>query len=416
MNLGICTIDRIDPGSSKVLGRLESQVGAGGSDYESVLESTEELNIILNLPVSQQVEETLVEGFPLAVTVTDTSSEIFVQGLAAPTNLMQGDSSDNGVTITWTDGSVVQNPEETYTLKCLAYQESCDGNSIAESSNIPRGTQEGTVTGLLASTLYTCYVVALNEAGTFCSTGLDVNYQSLGTCGSRSGPRGKKRSCGNTNPTPAEVQAVVDSQVAVYGSAVPDIVEGATIRSIFPGAEIPVHYYACDSSVTNDQLTEQTMVLNEDFSSSNIAFTTAEIIRCSGAELMDYQANCNSETSDFDNDCYPYLQSVANDLSKPGILTFVGPSTGGLLGIAYNIGLNTDPAFVFIDEGTVPGGSLPPYNLGRTLTHENGHVLGLLHTFTPFDPDSTPPTNGMKKLCSMISFLNSQQMLISPSS
>lgn len=51
----------------------------------------------------------------------------------------------------------------------------------------------------------------------------------------------------------------------------------------------------------------------------------------------------------------------------------------GLLGIAQ-LGLSTYPT-QFNYPGTLPGGDLSPYNLGRTMTHETGHNLGLNHVF-----------------------------------
>lgn len=70
----------------------------------------------------------------------------------------------------------------------------------------------------------------------------------------------------------------------------------------------------------------------------------------------------------------------------PADLNVYTTSGGGFLGWAYYPSIVGRTQYAVLDGvvvhfGSLPGGSLPRYNLGQTVTHEVGHYLGLAHTF-----------------------------------
>ena len=121
-----------------------------------------------------------------------------------PTNVIQSGNTANSVTVTWTDGSA-GNPVETYRVSCMMYPSGCSATPLKEVSNIPRGTQQAVISGLLPSTLYSCFVIANNGGSDVCSSALAVNYQNSGSCAKRdfveTGPRlPRERICGTPDP------------------------------------------------------------------------------------------------------------------------------------------------------------------------------------------------------------------------
>ena len=91
----------------------------------------------------------------------------------APTSVVTTALTATSWVPTWTDGSL-GNPQETYTLKCVASGSLCTATAVGTPvTGIARGagsTYSGTaVTGLTPATSYDCFVIAVNSVQDVCS-------------------------------------------------------------------------------------------------------------------------------------------------------------------------------------------------------------------------------------------------------
>ncbi|KAJ6580018.1 metalloprotease [Mycena vulgaris] len=135
---------------------------------------------------------------------------------------------------------------------------------------------------------------------------------------------------------------------------------------------------AAGGNIPDSQISNQISVMNKDYA-GNIAWTLAGTTRAVNADWFN---NAGPSTS----------QQTAMKASRQGgkgdlnvyCVGFTSGSGAGLLGYStfpssYS-GAPKDDGIVILFS-SVPGGSSTGYNLGRTLTHESGHWLGLYHTF-----------------------------------
>ncbi|CAE6449758.1 unnamed protein product [Rhizoctonia solani] len=168
-------------------------------------------------------------------------------------------------------------------------------------------------------------------------------------------------------------------------------------------ASIPVYWHVIQSgtslsqgNVPDSQITDSIDVLNADYASTGITFTHTETDRTTNASWFN---RAGPETS--------YQTAMKTALRKGGAnalnvytVGYTNVNPPGLLGYAtFPSSYTNNPSDdgVSILYSSVPGGSAAPFNLGRTLTHEVGHWVGLYHTFqggcsSPGDyVDDTPP-------------------------
>jgi hypothetical protein len=137
---------------------------------------------------------------------------------------------------------------------------------------------------------------------------------------------------------------------------------------------IPIIYFR------DSQIQAQISVLNKDYGGTGLSFKLMNTTRTLNADWFNSVAPETPEQTDM-------KQSLRTGDSKTLNLYTVGFATGdgqGLLGYATfpsDYASNPKDDGVVILYSSFPGGTMTPYNLGRTSTHEIGHWLGLYHPF-----------------------------------
>ena len=356
----------------------------------------------------------------------------------APINVRQVDiNSTTGISLSW------EEPEggpqaEYYSARCFLSTDPdfispvycAASNPVASVDKIPPKTGLATLTNLKPSTLYKCFVVAMDEDHWVCSDPVLVDYQSYGTCDpdtvNDEQSDARLVTCRTHKRTVQDVQGGRTAQLRAYGLEIVDM-SGTTIQrkiESFPGATIPIHFKFCISNsskaseIDDAIISQQIEVMNQAFAQAKITFTKGQTDFCAEEDTKKLATKCdvdlenlleNQQVLDYldENDlsateenaidaasdiCATSAFSVTAVTDLAGGITSIIMSTELFLGVSSTIGLYnvSAPPLLLIGYDTLPD-VLPnsEYDLGMTMPHEMGHKLGLLHPWEEaLDPEN----------------------------
>jgi len=202
---------------------------------------------------------------------------------------------------------------------------------------------------------------------------------SLALSTSASGTAPERRQCGNE---------VSDDQVKADEAHFQSLLAAAgqsPKANTAAAATIPVYFHVIQSgsdisqgNIPDYQIKNQMEVLNQDFARTGLSFNLTSTDHTVNADWFQSAGNGN------DSNMKGALRRGGPSALNIYSVSFQSGPSRGILGYATfpaNYGSNPTVDGVVIRYDTVPGGNAPPFNLGKTLTHEVGHWVGLYHTF-----------------------------------
>src|SRR5262249_49280732 len=196
------------------------------------------------------------------------------------------------------------------------------------------------------------------------------------------------RGCATPEPTAEERAKLATLQHSLVRSPAASV--GGTIQ-----IALHVIHDGSQGNVPDEQIEEQIRELNHNFLGTGYRFSLASAERTEDARGFRLLPGTGDEKH--------MKQALAIDPAHR-LNVYTCLPGHDLLGWAYFPFSFPEDHFmhgVVIHYGSLPGGFEVPYDLGRTLTHEAGHYLGLFHTFQggctepgdylPDPPAAAPP-------------------------
>lgn len=190
------------------------------------------------------------------------------------------------------------------------------------------------------------------------------------------------RKCGN-HPSPEHI----NEKESKFADALSRLGVPTRISNNFSNHTISVYFNVISSgsqyaqgTIPDQQIKDQITVLNTDYGPTGLQFQLVNVTRVVNANWFN---DAGPETPE-QTEMKTALRRGGPDALNLYSVSFNNSAAEGLLGYAtfpFNYTMNPKDDGVVINFASLPGGVAAPYNLGRTLTHEVGHWVGLYHTF-----------------------------------